>query len=124
MLDASALLALFNDEPGALVVENSLSHSFVSAVNAAEVITELYIKLAIPVEQAKEMVATLVNKIVPFDLTLAAEAARLRKETKFLGLSLGDRACLALAKALRLPVYTADKAWGKLDFPCEIILIR
>ncbi len=124
VLDASALLALLNKEPGAVVVEEILSHSIMSAVNVAEVMAELYVKLNLPIEHAQGIVITLVNKIVPFDLKLAAEAAKLRKETKSLGLSLGDRACLALSKELHLPIYTADKVWGKLHFPNEIILIR
>lgn len=124
VLDASALLALLNNEEGALAVEAVLPNSIISAVNAAEVMTELHFKLNLPIEQAQEMIITLVNKIIPFDLKLAAEAAKLRKETKFLGLSLGDRACLALSKELCLPIYTADKAWAKLQFPYEIILIR
>lgn len=124
ILDASALLALLNKEPGAAVVEGILSHSVMSAVNAAEVMTELYTKLNLPIEQAQGIIITLVNKIIPFDLKLATEAAKLRKETKLLGLSLGDRACLALSNELHLPIYTADKIWGKLNFANEIILIR
>ncbi len=81
-------------------------------------------KLNTPVEQSHIMIVTLVNKIVPFDLKLATEAAKLIKETQSLGLSWGDCECLALSKELHLPIYSADKYWQKLDIPNEIILIR
>lgn len=124
VLDASALIAVFNDEPGSLIIENILSHSVMSTVNVTEVMAYLYLKLSAPLEETQAMIEKLVDHIVPFDLKLAKETAKLKKEAKFLGLSLGDCACLALSKALHLPVYTADKIWTKLDFPNEIIVIR
>lgn len=124
VLDASALLAVFNDEPGSLMVENILSHSVMSTVNVTEVMAYLYFKLNMPLEEAQAMIEKLVDQIVSFDLRLVKETARLKEEAKFLGLSLGDCACLALSKELHLPVYTADKIWKKLHFPNEIILIR
>ena len=123
VLDASALLALFNNEVGADKVETVLPHSVMSAVNASEVIAELNKKLDISPEEGKTMINT-VTKVLPFNLDFAAKTAQLRKETLHLGLSLGDRACLALGISLSLPVYTADKIWQKLTLPNKIILIR
>ena len=64
------------------------------------------------------------TEIVPFDANQAATSAALRQITKTLGLSLGDRACLALAQQKQLPVITADKIWGKLNLSIDVILAR
>lgn len=124
VLDASALLALLNNEPGASEVEKILAHSVISTINASEVIAELYTKLNIAPEDARDMVYTVVAEVVDFTMELAMKTAALRKITTRLGLSLGDRACLALGMHLSLPVYTADKVWKGLDSVGEIILIR
>lgn len=124
ILDASALLALLNNEPGANEVEKVLAHSMISTINACEVIAELYSKLNINPEEGKEMVYTVVSEVVDFTLDLAMKTAALRKSTARLGLSLGDRACLALGLHLSLPVYTADKIWKDLDLDCDVVLIR
>ncbi len=124
LLDASALLALLNNEPGASEVEKVLAHSVISAINASEVIAELYGKLNISPKEGKEMVYTVVSEVVDFTLEMAMETAALRKKTARFGLSLGDRACLALGLHLSLPVYTADKIWRELDLDCEIVFIR
>lgn len=124
VLDASALLALLNNEPGAAEVEKVLSHSVMSAINASEVIAELHSKLNILPEEGREMVYTAISEVVPFTLDLAMKTAALRKETSHLGLSLGDRACLALGLHLSFPVYTADKIWKNFDLASGIILIR
>jgi PIN domain nuclease of toxin-antitoxin system len=62
--------------------------------------------------------------IIPFDIELAYQAGLLRSLTKQAGLSLGDRACLALAWRLKLPVLTTDKVWGKLSLGITIQVIR
>lgn len=124
VLDASALLALLNNEPGASTVEKVLAHSTISTINAAEVIAELDKKLDIPPHESREMIYTMITEIVPFTLDMAMETANLRKKTKHLGLSLGDRACLALGLHLSSAVYTADKIWQNLESPHNIVLIR
>ena len=124
VLDASALLALLNSEPGAEVVETMLPSSIMSTVNIAEVVAELDKKLNITPNQSKEMVEAIINQIIPLDFSQAIEVGHLRKLTAKFGLSLGDRACIALAIASNAPVYNADKAWTKLKLDCEIILIR
>lgn len=124
VLDASALLALLNNEPGATEVEKVLSYSVISAINASEVIAELYTKLNIAPKEGKEMIYTIISEVLDFTLDMAMETAALRKKTAKFGLSLGDRACLALGAHLSLPIYTADKIWKDLDLNSEIILIR
>ena len=124
ILDASALLALLNSEIGKDNVELLLPYSVMSTVNASEVISELYSKLNISVEDGKKMVETVVHTIVPFSLEQAVETAKLKDSTKKLGLSLGDRACLSLGKLNNYKVYTADKIWAKLDIGVKVELIR
>jgi len=65
----------------------------------------------------------IIHEIVPFDTNHAYSTALMRKNTKKCGLSLGDRACLSLAKFMNLPILTADKAWMKADLDIKIILI-
>jgi PIN domain nuclease of toxin-antitoxin system len=110
ILDASALLALLNSEKGAEEVEKLLPNSVMSTVNVAEVIAELDKKLDISAEEGKQMIETTIDKIIPFDFSQSVEAGRLRRLTESLGLSLGDRACIALGIATGYTIYTTDKA--------------
>lgn len=116
ILDASALLAYLQQEPGADRVETLLlDHPCViSSVNLAEVLTRL-VDWNIPLESAEARIVGLEAAIAPFDQSLARLAAELRLSTRKLGLSIGDRACLALAKAHGAVAVTADRAWLKLD---------
>jgi ribonuclease VapC len=123
VLDASALLALINAEPGADIVAAALDEAAISAVNLAEVVTKL-IDIGVPALQAWSETASLVPVVVAFGLDLANAAARLRTATRRAGLSLGDRACLALAESLQQPVLTTDRAWQSLSIGVEIRLIR
>jgi PIN domain nuclease of toxin-antitoxin system len=123
ILDASAVLAVLNGEPGAAVVLPLLAESALTAVNLAEVVTKL-LEAGMTETAAMAAVRGLgIAEIVPFNDVLAWEAARLRLPTKSLGLSLGDRACLALAVQRKLPAVTADKEWAKLTF-CKVVVIR
>jgi PIN domain nuclease of toxin-antitoxin system len=123
VLDASALLALINSEPGAERVEGVLANAILSSVNFAE-IAAILMATGIPSPQIHAMISELVAEIVPFDEEQAILSAMLRAQTKQYGLSLGDRACLALGIFKNLPVLTADKAWGELDLKVPIVLIR
>ena len=122
VLDASAVLAYVYDEPGAPIVAVSLRDAVVSAVNAAEVVTKLMERDS--PGRAREDFRRLRLEIAPFDLQQAYLVADLRAPTRAFGLSLGDRACLALARTLRLPALTADGRWSEVDVGVEVRLIR
>jgi PIN domain nuclease of toxin-antitoxin system len=123
VFDASALLVLLNKEPGYKLVEQYVPEAIMSAVNLAEVITVL-MGAGVPSTVAVSLSSELMTEIVPFDVVQAATSAALRQETKPYGLSLGDRACLALAQQKKLSVLTADKIWGELKLTIDIKLVR
>jgi ribonuclease VapC len=124
VLDASAILALIGNEPGADKLTSSLlSRAVASAVNLAEVQTKL-VSRGWTSSQAWEDATSPVREVVSFDEQQARVAGDLVIQTRHLGLSLGDRACLALAVVLGLPAYTAEKAWKKLRFIVPIHIIR
>ena len=123
VLDASAILARVLDEPGREIVVAVIDGASVSAVNLAEVAQRL-IDLGGDDLGVTATIRALSCEVVGFDEELALQAGLLRRATKAKGLSLGDRACLALGKRLGLPVYTADRAWAELDLGDEVVLIR
>ena len=123
MLDASALLALLNSEEGSGLVQDLLSRSVISTVNLAEVVTRLSI-LGMPEGEIREALTVLGLEIIPFDEEQAFRAGLLSVYTQPLGLSLGDRTCLALALITHTIALTADRSWEKLDIGVEIKLIR
>src|SRR5271166_3737862 len=124
VLDASAILAVINREPGAEILTPAmLARSVASAVNLAEVQTKL-VSRGWTSDQAWEDATSPVREIVPFDEEQARIAGDLVIRTRHLALSLGDRACLALGIALKVPVYTAEKAWKKLKVGVRIHVIR
>ena len=123
VLDASALLALVNQEPGQDMVAELLPRSLVSAVNASELVAKLS-NQGMPEDEVQGVLAALDLTVVSFDEGQGLVAGYLRPLTKHLGLSLGDRACLALGLHTQCPVVTADKAWVKLELGIEIRVIR
>ncbi|MFZ0200502.1 MAG: type II toxin-antitoxin system VapC family toxin [Candidatus Sulfotelmatobacter sp.] len=126
VLDASALLAILHEEPGAETFTRQsslLEDSVMSAVNVAEVYGKL-VGVGISSEEAWEAVTSAIPEIVDFDREQAKVAGGLVPQTRSLGLSLGDRACLALGIALKAPVYTADRAWKNLKLKISIHVIR
>jgi ribonuclease VapC len=110
VLDASAILAVVLEEPGADRVEPYLPGGMASAVNIGEVVAKLH-DLGMAVAVVDEIIAGLQLEVHAHDLAAALPAGHLRPATRRAGLSLGDRACLALARALRLPAITADRGW-------------
>ncbi|MGI8744531.1 MAG: type II toxin-antitoxin system VapC family toxin [Bryobacteraceae bacterium] len=122
VLDASALLALLFRERGYERVDEALSGGVMSAVNLAEVTSRL-LEMGADEETTRERLEDLPIEIIPFNADHAYRTGILRAKTKKLGLSLGDRACLATAAREKLPVLTADKAWRtlKLDIHMEVI---
>jgi PIN domain nuclease of toxin-antitoxin system len=123
VLDASALLALLNEEDGAEKVGNYLGYAEISAVNLSEVIAKLN-EYGVPDETILTIINELGIECIPFDRDNAFKSGFLRKKTKSKNISFGDRACLALALLEGLPVITCDKAWESLDLPVEIRIIR
>jgi PIN domain nuclease of toxin-antitoxin system len=124
VLDASAILALLNDEPGAeKITPELLSRATASAVNLAEVQTILVREGGDPDESWALAVDPLPG-VEPFTAEQARIAGSLIQKTSALGLSLGDRACLALAIALDAPVYTTDQPWKKLKLGIPIHDLR
>jgi ribonuclease VapC len=123
VLDASVLLAHIRREPGSEGIAEVAPDSVMSAVNVAEVISKLA-EEGLALEQIDEIVFRYGFEVLPFDEELARQTGALRPTTKQLGLSLGDRACLALAQREALPALTADKNWAKLDIGIDIRVIR
>lgn len=124
VLDASAVLALINGELGAAVVRGAIAAgAALGAVNLAEVVTDLSHR-GQSERDIRMQIEGFTLRIVPFDEDLAIRAGMLRPLTRAAGLSLGDRACLALAERLAVPVLTADRAWSSLPLPLDIQVIR
>jgi len=124
VLDASAILAVINAEPGAeKLTPDLLAGAVGSAVNLAEVQTKL-VSRGWTSDEAWEDATSPIREVLPFDEEQARMAGDLVTQTRHLGLSLGDRACLALGIALKVPVYTAEKAWKKVKVGVRIHVIR
>lgn len=125
VLDSSALLALLLGEPGAEQVAAVLDDARISAVNLAEVLTRFVDRGADPDEAGAQLLA-LHLAVEPVTAEQAVAMAALRPATRAAGLSLGDRACLALARTLGAPALTADRAWAAVapDVGVDIRLIR
>ena len=117
------MLALLNQEPGYKTVEAYLPNYIMSTVNVAEVLTVLT-QINIDVRESFAKIHCLINKIINFDAKQALLVGELRTITKDLGLSVGDRSCLALAIHNKLPVITADQILCKLSLDVEIKAIR
>lgn len=123
VLDASALIALFLNEPGADVVKGSLAEGVVSIVNVAEVLSKFVERGQAP-ESTLADIRTLGISIHPLDEQQSVIAAQLRRITVSKGLSLGDRCCLALATVNKCEVMTAERAWPALPHGVKVTLIR
>ncbi len=111
ILDASALLAGLNAEPGADRVAAALDNAVVSAVHFAEVAGGVARGGNSP-ERVRAVLATLACAVIPADEEMAVDVGLMRARTDRAGLSLGDRFCLALGRRLRAPVMTADQQWA------------
>jgi len=122
VLDSSAVIAVLRAEPGADKVATVLPGALLSAVNLAEIVTKLC-EQGMSADEAHLAIETTGVVIVDFDDEQACMTGGLRNETRSAGLSLGDRACLALSRKKNLPAMTADQVWGKLN-GFDIILIR
>ena len=113
VLDASAILALLFDEPGAAKVHERIHGGLLGTTNLAEITAKLSDK-GVPVDDAARAVAMLGVEVVPFTEAHAQASNRMRSATRAAGLSLGDRACLALAIVRGLPALTAERRWPEI----------
>ena len=115
VFDASAILAMVFNEPGADKVEALLQDgaASISAVNLAEVVARL-VERGFALDHVDAICAGLRIEVVPLDVATAQRSGKLRAATRALGLSLGDRCCLALAQSLNAEVVTADRPWKAL----------
>jgi len=124
VLDASVILAIIQREAGAEKLgRDLLSRAVCSTVNLAEVQTKLVSRGWSP-DEAWEDATSPIREAVPFAEDDAKLAGSLVATTRQLGLSLGDRACLALGMALKAPIYTAEAQWSKLKLGVRIHVIR
>ena len=121
--DASAILAALKNEPFGEVDPRELVGVAISAVNLCEVLSKLHDD-GLSEAQADAAVSAIDLRVVGFDEPQARAAAQLRSLTRHAGLSLGDRACLALGERLRCPVVTADRVWARLDLGVAVVVIR
>lgn len=128
VLDASALIALLLEEPGADRVERAVARGVcMSAINWAETLSRLSDRgedVDDAASRARRAAPAGALELVAFDEEQARGAARLRLKTRSLGLSLADRAALTLAQSRGLPILTSDRAWRSLHLPIRIEVIR
>lgn len=123
VLDASTVLALLHEEPGHEVVAEIMDGAAISAVNLAEIVAKMRDR-GLDIDRLSAAIRESLVDVVAFDEAMAIEAGILAAAGRRAGLSLGDACCIALAKALAAPVYTADRAWAALDLGVEVRLIR
>jgi PIN domain nuclease of toxin-antitoxin system len=123
ILDASALLAFLRKEPGADKVAGVLSRACISAVNLVEAYGKM-VEYGKPLVAVAYQVERLRIPVIPFDAEQAQVAASLWKATRPVGMSLGDRACLALAAKMSLPALTTEGEWGRCGLAVKVVQIR
>lgn len=123
VLDASAVLALLNQETGSEEILQLIDNAAISTVNLSEVIAKLA-EAGIPEDDIKQILFHLNLEVILFNEEQALKAGMMRPETKSIGLSFGDRACLALGIVLNQPVITTDRLWSNLSLGIEIRVVR
>lgn len=124
VLDASAVLALLQDEPGADLVAQALPGAVLGAANLAEVVGKL-VDVDVDIARMRQLLTAAGVRIEPVTEQDAELAGALRALPGGRGLSLGDRCCLALTARTEPPsVLTADRAWADLDLPVQVRLVR
>lgn len=123
VLDASALIAFLRKEPGADKVRPALPTAGISAVNLAETYGKL-VQYGKRLEDVARLIDRLRLRVFPFDADQARVAASMWAPTRAAGLSLGDRACLALAISLAVPAVTAERTWRTCGLDVRLVQIR
>lgn len=123
VLDSSAILAVTGNESGAEVVIPVIRRSVISCVNYLECLRKI-VEAGMPAAEASLMLEEMEIEVIDYTIVQADLAASMVREAKHKGISLGDLACLSLAKHMKLPVLTADKTWAKLKVGVKVKLIR
>ncbi|MFY7961300.1 MAG: type II toxin-antitoxin system VapC family toxin [Elsteraceae bacterium] len=123
VLDSSAVMAVMFGEPGQEKVVATLPGALLSTVNLSEIIAKLTMR-GVNAQEAENAIRRLGVECLDFSAAQARIAGDLRSLTKSVGLSLGDRACLALGIERRAEILTADRAWAALNLPVAVSLIR
>lgn len=127
VLDASAVIALLNREPGVEVVGPILSSSIISTINWAEVITWIGTQRnlsGVVIDDARDILEGSGLTTVPVTEAQAEAAGLLEFQTRAAGLSLADRVALTLAMEFELPVFTSDRQWDRVNVGAEVRQIR
>lgn len=124
VFDASALIALFAKEKGYDIIKKHLKDAIISSVNIAEVYKYCIEIQNLTGDEARSLIKLADIKIVDFSEDQALITAELVHKTKQYGLSLGDRACIALAILRNHSIVTCDKIWQKVDVGVEFIMAR
>jgi ribonuclease VapC len=123
VLDSSAILALLWKEPGAELVSGLVGTACMSSVNASEVVAKM-VDRGFDDATSEQVILTLGVEIKAFDTETCVLAGKLRRQTRTLGLSLGDRACIALGIINEYRIVTADRAWSSFPGYADIEVIR
>ena len=123
VLDASALLVFLFGEPGHAEVARVIERSCMSTVNLAEVVGK-FVERGVDARLVLGRLRSTTIEFVPFDADQAARSAAMLPLARPRGLSLADRACLALAASRGVPVITADRAWQDLDVGVDVRVVR
>ncbi len=124
VFDSSALIMLFAKEAGYESVRQNLKHAIISSVNISEVYKYCITVQNLTEDDCRNLVKLSGIKIIDFCEEQALITAKIIKQTKQYGLSLGDRVCIALAMFKNYPILTCDKIWKKLDLNVEFIMAR
>lgn len=121
VIDSSALIALLLGEPGSELVAKNLKNAVISSVNYAELVSVLSKRMDI--DEITMLLEGIIEEVMPFSKEDSIRVGSLYNKTKQYGLSLGDRACIALGERLGSQVYTADKAWAKLSLDVKVVVV-
>lgn len=126
VIDSSALLALIDYEPGWQFMQSSIAenHCLMSSVNLSEFVAKLVERNSPLLSELEVLFRQLEVEVIDFTTSHATEAGLLRKKTRSKGLSLGDRACIALALETKAPILTSDQIWQTLRLPVSVVNIR
>ena len=123
VLDASAILAVARNEPGADVVNTHRANAIISAVNHMEVISKL-LRFDIPMNEIEIFLSEAFPSVTEFDHQQAPLAAQLHAENRKHRLSYADTACFALAMTRNIPVLTGDRKWSTIPLDVEVRMFR